>query len=71
MTKRSLNGRQARWAESLARYDFYIEYRPRKANPADGPSRRPDYRPAGGDGEEHYLPGLHFRLCGALGEGGP
>ncbi|KFZ00320.1 hypothetical protein V498_00155 [Pseudogymnoascus sp. VKM F-4517 (FW-2822)] len=63
MTKRSLNGRQARWAESLARYDFYIEYRPGKANPADGPSRRPDYRPEGGDADKHHLPGLHFRLC--------
>ena len=43
MTKQKLNGRQARWAETLAAYDFQIIYRPGKLNPADGPSRRPDY----------------------------
>ncbi len=62
MTKRSLNGRQAGWAESLARYDFNIEYRPGKAKPADGPSRRPDYQPTDGEDGGHHLPGLHFRL---------
>lgn len=63
MTKRNLNGRQARWAEALARYDFYIEYRPGKANPADGPSRRPDYQPLDDLAPGQSLPGLHFRLC--------
>lgn len=38
-----LNGRQARWAMSLAAYDFNIKHRPGKLNPADAPSRRPDY----------------------------
>ncbi|RAL65405.1 hypothetical protein DID88_000973 [Monilinia fructigena] len=46
MTKKELNGRQARWAETLAAYDFQIKYRSGKLNSADGPSRRPDY--AGG-----------------------
>jgi hypothetical protein len=45
MTKRKLNGRQARWAEELAVFDFVLEYRVGKTNPADGPSRRPDYEP--------------------------
>ena len=43
MTTKVLNGRQARWAEKLAAYDFQIEYKKGESNPADGPSRRPDY----------------------------
>jgi hypothetical protein len=43
MTTKELNGRQARWAEKLARFDFIIQHRPGKLNPADAPSRRPDY----------------------------
>lgn len=62
MTKRRLNGRQSRWAESLSRYDFVIEHQPGKANPADAPSRRPDYKPGDGDEDSQFLPGLHFRI---------
>ena len=43
MTKKELNRRQARWAERLSAFDFEIVYRSGKLNPADGPSRRPDY----------------------------
>ena len=43
MTTKALNRRQARWAELLADYDFAFEHIPGKTNPADGPSRRPDY----------------------------
>jgi transposase InsO family protein len=43
MTQATLNGRQARWLIQLAPYDFTIHYRKGKLNPADGPSRRPDY----------------------------
>ena len=43
MTTKELTPRQARWAEELARFDFEIEYKPGENNPADGPSRRPDY----------------------------
>ena len=39
-----LNPRQARWATFLGGFDFTISHKPGKANPADGPSRRPDYR---------------------------
>ena len=38
-----LNPRQARWATFLGSFDFQIHHRPGKTNPADGPSRRPDY----------------------------
>jgi hypothetical protein len=43
MTTKKLNGRQARWSESLAEFDFRIEYRTGKTNPADSLSRRPDH----------------------------
>jgi len=38
-----LNGRQARWLIMLAPYDFTIHHRPGDRNPANGPSRRPNY----------------------------
>ena len=43
MSTKVLNRRQARWAELLADYDFVLTHTPGKRNPADGPSRRPDY----------------------------
>ena len=46
MKQKELNSRQARWALKLAAYDFEIFHRPGKTNPADGPSRRPDYEGA-------------------------
>jgi hypothetical protein len=44
MTTKALNRRQARWAEALGAFDFRIAYRKGSENPADAPSRRPDYR---------------------------
>ena len=38
-----LNPRQARWAVFLASFDFNMFHRQGTKNPADGPSRRPDY----------------------------
>jgi RNase H-like domain found in reverse transcriptase/Integrase zinc binding domain/Chromo (CHRromatin Organisation MOdifier) domain len=43
MSTKVLNRWQARWAELLADYDFVLIPIPGKKNPADGPSRRPDY----------------------------
>lgn len=40
---KELNGRQARWAMKLSMFDFVISHRPGRTNPADAPSRRPDY----------------------------
>ena len=40
---KALTRRQARWSLTLSAYDFELEYRPGTSNPADGPSRRPDY----------------------------
>ena len=42
-TSKLLSQRQARWAEILSSYDFVINHVDGKENPADGPSRRPDY----------------------------
>jgi hypothetical protein len=58
---KQLNGRQARWAMTLSTYDFTITHRAGKLNPADAPSRRPDYD----DGEKasnQMLPTLFAKL---------
>ena len=44
LTTKQLSRRQAHWAEMLSSFNFVIEYRPGKRNPADAPSRRPDYQ---------------------------
>ena len=38
---KALNRRQARWAITLAAYNFIIKYRAGKTNPIDAPLRRP------------------------------
>jgi len=43
MKQPRINGRQARWLVYLTPYDFIIYHRPGSQNPADAPSRRPDY----------------------------
>ena len=43
MKQPRINGRQARWLIYLTPYDFIIRHRLGLLNPADGPSRRPDY----------------------------
>jgi hypothetical protein len=60
MTTKELNRRQARWAEWLSAFDFQIEHRPGKNNPADAPSRRPDY--AQDFEERSILPTLQNKL---------
>ena len=64
MTKKELNKRQARWAEKLSAFDFLIEYRAGKSNPADGLSRRPDYESTV-DHAEQLLPALQQRFLAA------
>ena len=51
MTTKTLNRRQARWAQFLADFDFRFAHIPGTKNPADAPSRRPDYVPK--EGDEH------------------
>ena len=56
MIHKNLNRRQARWAEALAEFDFVIEHRRGKENPADGLSRRPDHMEVdNAEEEEHPL----------------
>jgi hypothetical protein len=64
MDKERLNGRQVRWIQKLAEYDFRIEYRPGKSNPADGPSRRPDHKPRTDEVSEELLPDIRAKLRG-------
>ena len=67
MTKKKLNSRQARWAQVLAAYDFEIFHRPGAKNPADGPSRRPDYEGASPLNTK-LLPTLQNKLALSSGE---
>ena len=63
-----LNGRQARWLIQLAPYDFSIHYRKGALNPADGPSRRPDYaedRPEDSSPVARLMPTLSNKLATA------
>ena len=43
MGKKTLDRRQARMAMALAPYNFIVYHLPGKSNPADAPSRRPNY----------------------------
>ena len=43
MSTKVLNHRQARWTKPLASYDFVLVHIPGIRNPADGPSRCPNY----------------------------
>jgi len=43
METKVLNHRQVRSYLVLSQYDFVLNHRPGSTNPADGPSRRPDY----------------------------
>ena len=48
ITSKKLTRRQARWALTLANYNFQIAYRPGKANgKADALTRKPGDRPTG------------------------
>lgn len=42
--KPRLEGRQSRWCIEMIPYNFVLRHRPGKSNPADGPSRRPDFK---------------------------
>jgi hypothetical protein len=67
MSQTRLNGRQTHWLIKLLPYDFQIFYQKGALNPADGPSRRPDYLV---DAEEvdqmpvsQLLPALSVRIA--------
>ncbi|THC87561.1 hypothetical protein EYZ11_012993 [Aspergillus tanneri] len=68
-TLKRLNGRQARWVELLSAFDFHIEHRPGVKNPADAPSRRPDYLPSADEvSDASLLPTLRSKLKLAMGK---
>lgn len=64
--QKKLNGRQVRWAQKLSEFDFRIEYRPGRSNPADGPSRRPDHKPLTDEVAEELLPSIRAKLKGVF-----
>ena len=56
-TTKTLNRRQARWAQELAAYDFKIVYRPGPQNgKADALSRHSEYAPLRGDSGSEFQP---------------
>ena len=63
---KSLNRRQMRWAAELGAYYFTIVWRAGKSNPADGPSRRPDYQEPGDAQGEPTENALHVILDNAI-----
>lgn len=66
MQTKTLNHRQVRSYLALSGFDFTIVHQPGKTNPADGPSRRPDYMENARDPEQKnntaYLTGLQQLL---------
>ena len=46
LTKKTLSGRDACWWETLSAYHLKILHKPGRLNPADAPSRWPDYEQA-------------------------
>ena len=72
MGTKALSRRQARWAEALAAFDFTIQYRKGKENPADGLSRRPDHMRGGTPEEYNPMKTLiEERLEGVAAESAP
>jgi len=67
METKTLNYRQVRAYERLTEYDFVMTHRPGKVNPADGPSRRPDYMKEASNptqkGNEAYVSPLRTLLA--------
>ena len=49
MTSQILNCHQACWSMFLSQLNFQLDYAPGKKNPADAPSRHPDFIPQEGD----------------------
>src|SRR5438045_9352110 len=66
MTTKHLNSRQVQWALALSLFDFEIWYTPGKMNPADAPSRRPDYAPEMEQGIGDLLPTFHNKMQGSF-----
>ena len=70
MAQTKINGRQARWLLQLAPYDFTIHYRKGSLNPADGPSRRPDYKKEAEESEDspmaRLIPILQNKLANSV-----
>ena len=66
MSQQKLNGRQARWCMFLMPFDFEIKHQAGKRNPADAPSRRPDYKTEAEEFvDQALLPTLAQRLTAA------
>jgi len=65
MKQNYLNGRQARWCMYLAGFDFTIKHQAGKRNPADGPSRRPDYYDEDSSSQMCWLPTIQNKMDNA------
>ena len=60
LSTKTLSRKEARWWERLSGLDLAIKYCEKKHNPADGPSRRPDYMDK--DNKPLYIVGYVIRL---------
>jgi hypothetical protein len=66
MKQKELTQKQVRWLMYLAGFDFTIEHRPGKTNPADGPSRRPDYMSEEKPPNLSWIPTLESKMVAAI-----
>lgn len=65
MKMKQVSRRQHRWFLVMSRVDFTIGYRAGSTNPADGPSRRPDYAGETLEAVNSFLPTLQHKLATA------
>jgi transposase InsO family protein len=69
-TATDLSRRQVRWAQRLSAFWFRVEHLKGSQNPADGPSRRPDYlKEAATEDNSKQLAADELRTMLALGKG--
>src|SRR5438045_5526567 len=66
MTTKHLTSRHVWCALALSLFNVEIQYTPGKMNPADAPSRRPDYAPETEQGIGDLLPTFHNKMQGSF-----
>jgi hypothetical protein len=69
MTQKELTQKQVRWLMYLSGFDFLIEHHRGTTNPADAPSRRPDYLLGERPTNLSWIPALESKMVGTIRKG--